>query len=123
MGGLLSLPKCKKQSPTPYTFVACGHELDVTCEELEDNNADPQLVKCQKDELYESPCGHSVSMTCYTKSRILSGDELFVCDKKVTVTLPRCGHGRKVSCPDAQTIALWSGVACEEVGKIKEGET
>lgn len=120
--GSLSLPKCKQPSSTSYVFPSCGHELDVTCEQLENYTSNPQLVNCVREVTYEPSCGHAVLMPCHRKHDILAGNEVYVCHKKVSVTLPRCGHQRKVPCPDSQAIASWSGVACEEVGKLEEGK-
>lgn len=63
--GTLSMPTCEKQSPTPYAFASCGHDLDVTCRQLEEYNSNPGLVSCKRDEVYEPACGHSVSIVWY----------------------------------------------------------
>ena len=120
--GKQQMPSCSKQSPIPYIFAtSCGHTKPVTCDELVLFNANPTMTKCDEDEVYDSPCGHSKPIKCWKKTRILDKNEVFVCDKKRSMNLPRCGHKQKVPCSTAERIDEWSGVSCEVVGVIKEG--
>ncbi|GKY97164.1 hypothetical protein MPSEU_000674800 [Mayamaea pseudoterrestris] len=119
--GQMSLPVCKLMSPVPYTFPSCGHILEVKCNELSMYNAEPNLVACKQEDIYDPPCGHSKKLQCCRKSQILAGRETFVCDQLVSVRLPRCGHVQDVPCLVALKLSDWTGVNAEIVGQVKEG--
>ena len=119
--GTLPRPACHKPSPVPFVFTDCGHELVVTCHKLETFNGNPGLAKCSKVVTYEPPCQHEIDMVCHKRQNILRGNEVYICNRKVTVNLPRCGHSRNVPCPDSQKISSWMGKACDEVGIVEEG--
>jgi len=119
--GEQSMPSCNKPSPIPYMFPSCGHILPVSCNELVRFRDDPDLVNCKQSEEYEPPCGHSKTMLCWKKNRILDKKEAFLCDEKVSVSLPRCGHKREVSCRVSDSLGLWLGTRCDEIGIVHEG--
>jgi hypothetical protein len=117
--GVQTWPICTKQSPTPYLYPACGHELKVTCHQLSEYTKSPSKVKACKTKVDYTPigCSHVRSIPCYLKQQHENGI-FFVCPERLEVSLPRCGHTQKVSCANSVRLQGWTGIRCEELGRV-----
>ena len=115
-------PECKKYSSSPYLYPVCKHTLNAKCCDLSRWAENPSLVpKCRELVFYDPPCGHKIQMECWRKDQHMSRSVPYQCQEVEKVDLPRCGHSCKMPCILAQRTSAWTGMSCDELGKVIEG--
>ena len=92
-----SYPRCDRAAMSPYSY-DCGHELEVSCFELELYTKDPSKVKpcAEIVEYHPADCLHTKTVKCYIEKEYSKGQRKYVCPEKMVIELPRCGHEAKV---------------------------
>ena len=123
LSGISAWPRCDRPAHQPYVYPLCKHYLSCSCfnhgEYVLDSS---KATKCREMVEFFPPCGHSKTVPCYLKVQFEAGITAFVCQKRVSIHLPRCGHLAEMSCAEEITLRSWTGTRCAEIGLVLEGE-
>jgi len=121
--GSSSWPACDRMSKTPYIYPSCGHTLEVSCSKLRKYVNEPtKAPRCNQLVRYTPPaCDHAQDVKCWMKCQYQDGSAHFICNQRLVVSLPRCGHMARVSCAESIALLSWRGTRCEELDNVLEG--
>lgn len=114
-------PKCQQPASSPFIHPTCGHQIQLECHVYHRCTIHPELApQCDEKVTYTPPCGHSVTIPCYLKLQY-EKNKNFICKMQVELNLPRCGHFKKVPCPEATRLSSYQGNKAQN-GEVREGE-
>ncbi|TDH66050.1 hypothetical protein CCR75_007122 [Bremia lactucae] len=117
--GRAKWPVCNKEAVAPYVYPICKHIRKCTCSEF-DRFSKGHAPLCSEKVDFTPPCDHIVTLLCHDRQEYIQQTRRYVCQEKVNVSLPRCGHETTVPCPTAEALLLWTGNVCPTLDLVQE---